>query len=774
MEFPDQLDTTVQTGSSQATPTKMKICPKCGMERLPTTNVCPADGTILRDSEPAADNPLSTLSETYEFIGETGRGGMAVIYKAKNRKTGRLVAIKKMLASSLTETAFLRFQQEAKAITSLRHPNIIMVHEFGVAEDGEPFMVMDFIEGSNLGELIKEKGSLTIDESMHRFIQLCDALQHAHAAGVLHRDLKPGNVMLSSADGSFADARLVDFGIAKLMAKEGEEAEKLTMTGQLFGSPPYMSPEQCRGFSLDARTDIYSMGCVMFEALTGRVPIRGQSVLETIMMQVSEPAPSMKEVCPDKDFPPILETIIAKALAKDADDRYQTMRELMVALMEAGIELRTPGTIKTTVVTPLRQSLLPPSAYIAIISLIVSAFAIFGWQKEDALNKKNALLEASRKERDQLLSWTPHNELTDEWLGQILQTDLGRVEIDLTGADKLTDSGMWKLTKLQQLQKVNLTGTNIGDEGLKALATLPQLKSLDLTQTNITNEGMKTLLAVRNLKFLGVAQTRVKNDGLATIGKMSNLKKLSIGFLPWVDQKGIEQLQTLRLQWLFMPGLGLGDSLKSLCKIRTLVLLDLQGSVLSDARLSQIKDMVWLQSLDIRGTAVTAQGMEYLSNLGELRYLYAGKLGIGDSAIDPLLNLQKLYELDLNATRITDKGVVKLAGIKSLQNLNLASTRVGDDGVAALATLPKLEKLDLDGTDITDVGLQKLKACKTLKVLRISSCSRLSRAGVERFDKEFNQLDKQEKILAESESDAEVKRVLDVDIRSNSRPWKRE
>ncbi len=129
---------------------------------------------------------------------------------------------------------------------------------------------------------------------MHRFIQLCDALQHAHAAGVLHRDLKPGNVMLSSADGTFADARLVDFGIAKLMAKEGEEAEKLTMTGQLFGSPPYMSPEQCRGFNLDARTDIYSMGCVMFEALTGRVPIRGQSVLETIMMQVSEPAPSMK------------------------------------------------------------------------------------------------------------------------------------------------------------------------------------------------------------------------------------------------------------------------------------------------------------------------------------------------------------------------------------------------------------------------------------------------------------------------------------------------
>ncbi|MCC7531894.1 MAG: hypothetical protein IT342_25555, partial [Candidatus Melainabacteria bacterium] len=129
MQSFDQLDATLQTGSGHAAAPKMKICPRCGMERLPTTSVCPADGTILKDSVPAADNPLSTLSDAYEFIGETGRGGMAVIYKAKNRKTGRLVAIKKMIASTLTETAFMRFQQEAKAITSLRHPNIIMVHE---------------------------------------------------------------------------------------------------------------------------------------------------------------------------------------------------------------------------------------------------------------------------------------------------------------------------------------------------------------------------------------------------------------------------------------------------------------------------------------------------------------------------------------------------------------------------------------------------------------------------------------------------------------------
>ncbi len=766
MEVPEQLDTTVQTGPSQAA-TKMKICPKCGMERLPTTNVCPADGTVLRDNVPSADNPLSTLSETYEFLGETGRGGMAVIYKAKNRKTGRVVAIKKMLASTLTETAFMRFQQEAKAITTLRHPNIILVHEFGVAEDGEPFMVMDFIEGSNLGELIKEKGALSVEESMHRFIQLCDALQHAHAAGVLHRDLKPGNVMLSSADGSFADARLVDFGIAKLMAKDGEEAEKLTMTGQLFGSPPYMSPEQCRGFELDARTDIYSMGCVMFETLTGRVPIRGQSVLETIMMQVSEPAPSMKEVCPDKDFPPILETIIAKSLAKDAADRYQTMRELMVALMEAGIEMRSPGTIRTVIQKVQKPPLVPPWVYISVICFLLFTSMIVGTAREDSLKKKSMALKQSEQERLNLLQWTPAKKIQDSMFASWLTTDLNCEKLDISGSSLLTDKAMLAVTKLKNLRILILSDTNIGDDGMKPLVELQKLHRLDLKRTKVSDEGLKPLLQLKELYVLGLVQSQVSNEGMATIAKMRQLNNLAISYIPRVNGSGVEKLKDLHLNFLFMAGIVLKDCLQSLSQMHSLRTLDLKGSDLSDSKMEDLKEMVQLTNLNMVGTRVTTTGMKHLANLRLLENLYIGKLDIEDPAIDALVNLEHLVELDLGSTKITDAGVVKLANIKSLRNLSLISTLTGDKGVAALATLPNLEKLDLSGTEISDESLKKLRFCKTLKFLTISYCPRITRAQVVKLDREFNKLDEIENKLEEANSGELVKRALTIEYNND-------
>lgn len=773
MDSHDDIDATLETGSAHAAAVKMKICPKCGMERQPSTRVCPADGTVLGDGEPASNNPLSTLSEKYEFLGETGRGGMAVIYKAKNRATGRMVAIKKLIAATLTETAFLRFQQEAKAITSLRHPNIIMVHEFGVAEDGEPYMVMDFIEGSNLGQLIKDKGHLTVEESMHRFIQLCDALQHAHSAGVLHRDLKPGNVMLSSTDGSFADARLVDFGIAKLMAQEGEEAEKLTMTGQLFGSPPYMSPEQCRGFELDARTDIYSMGCVMFEALTGKVPIRGETILETIMMQVSQAAPSMKEVRPDLEFPTILEAIIAKTLAKDAADRYQSMRELMVALMEAGLEMRAPGTIQHTVVAVQQQrSLFPTYVYVGVICFTIFVSAVFGFVKQAALNKKSSELEQSIVYRQSLLTLMPSEKLTDRMVSEILQNDLGRSEIDLQGADQITDNSMKNVARLKNLTAIDLTDcVQISDEGLKPLTKLRNLHKLMLDRTQISDQGLKSILEMEQLTVLSLTQTRVTNKGLALIAQMHNLNNLSLNYLPQVKGKGIEQLKNLHLQYLFLKGTKLDNSLRAISQMETLRVLNLHDSFLNNDSFSQLKDMVQLRNLDIGGTAVNNKGIGYLQNMRWLKKLDLSNLNIDDEAIATILNLKSLWELSLSYTGVTDSGVKRLAEIETLTNLNLSSTPVGDEGVAALTRLAHLERLDLNDTNVTDRVFDKLLDCKSLKQLRISGCPRISHDAVERFDLKFNNIVPQEQRLDELNSTADVKRALNVDYSIETQPW---
>lgn len=750
------------------------------MERLPTTNVCPADGTILKDSIPASDNPLSTLSDAYEFICEIGRGGMAVIYKAKNRKSGRVVAIKKMIASTLTETAFMRFQQEAKAITSLRHPNIIMVHEFGVAEDGEPFMVMDFIEGSNLGELIKEKGSLTVEESMHRFIQLCDALQHAHAAGVLHRDLKPGNVMLSSSDGSFADARLVDFGIAKLMAKEGEEAEKLTMTGQLFGSPPYMSPEQCRGFALDARTDIYSMGCVMFEALTGRVPIRGQSVLETIMMQVSESAPAMKEVCPEKDFPPILENIIAKALAKDPDDRYQTMRELMVALMEAGIEMRAPGTIQTTAIPtiPEKRFSVPLSVYTGVLCFVATAFALSGWLIGVGNKHEVKSIEVTRQVATDLLLWAPRKDLTDQMLKSLVQPDLVINNLDLEGAENISDLGFAPISKIQLVERVSAKNTKLGDDGLAKIVQLPNLRSLELTGTQVTDKGVENLRKAKNLSSLSLNLTRVTDRGLSIIGQMNKLSTLAIGYLPAVTSSGLCQLKDLHLSTVDFSGLQITPSVMSmLAGKHSLKWIILQDSSLSDTSIKEIANMSRLQKLNINGTPVGDEGFAQLTKLNSLWQLQAGQTNVGDNGISHLLNLPRLRELNLNSTKITDEGVAKLSQIKTLRKLCLVGNQIGDQSLRSLSNLPYLQELDMDGTNITNDGLKWLKNYKSLTYICLSRCNHLSRTEVERIAEEITHREETDAARAESDMNSasqkrpEIGSRLQVDFNPPSSGW---
>jgi serine/threonine protein kinase/Leucine-rich repeat (LRR) protein len=736
-------DATLKTGADPVEAPKMKICPKCGMERLPTTTICPADGTVLKDFSKDPGSPLSSLSQNYEFLSELGRGGMAVVYKARNLKSQEIVAIKKLLAATLTETAMMRFQQEAKAITSLRHPNIISVHEFGVADDGEPYMVMEYVEGSNLGELIREKGSLTVEESMHRFIQLCDALQHAHAAGVLHRDLKPGNVMLSEKDGSFADARLVDFGIAKLMAKEGEEAEKLTMTGQLFGSPPYMSPEQCRGFALDARTDIYSMGCVIFESLTGRAPLRGESILETIMKQVNEVAPSMKEVCPEKDFSPALEAIVAKALAKDPADRFQTMHELMLALMQSETQygLKNLTVTSTAPVKELKKNYsVPISLLLTVICFVGLMFAGKHYWNDYVEKKKVADLKASVKTRRKIFGQIPHNERTDETLQNLFQTDIGIDSLNLNGS-KVTDASAIYIAKQKSLKALNLGQTKIGDGTLKAITELRQLEWLDLGGTAVTDEGLANLKSFNTLRHLSLDKTRITDKGLKHILKMSQLRNLDLSYIPDITSEGVKKLAALKLVRLNLCGYSLKDSLKTVSQMETLKQLDIGRSSLSDRTIDQLKDMTNLVALSINGTEVTSDGFKYLSGLKNLQRLNASRLKINDDSVVHIMNLP-IFVLDYSVTQITDKGCVALSKMPHLANLNLRATQIGNAGLAAIVKAPNLKTLDVGQSRITDDGLPSL--VKTdIGLVNLHGCYGVSGPGIDKLDEDVNHIEAQ-------------------------------
>ncbi|MBX9670360.1 MAG: protein kinase [Candidatus Obscuribacterales bacterium] len=312
---------------------KVKKCPACNEEYQDSNLVvCPKDRTMLLT--PQKDELLGQiLNDRYKVVEEVGRGGMSAVYKGIHELMDRTVAIKVLLPQLVSDQISIkRFQQEAQAASHLQHPNVITVYDYGFVASGQPYLVMDFLEGESLSDIIRRDKQVQVKRMIPIFMQACEALEHAHQKGVIHRDLKSSNIMLIDFEGKKDFVKVVDFGIAKLMPSSGKQSQNLTQTGEVFGSPIYMSPEQCMAQSLDARSDIYSMGAMMYESLTGHPPLMGNSIIDTMQMHMSTPPKPFKEIRPDLDIPETLERVVLKALAKKPEQRYQSMQELRDAL----------------------------------------------------------------------------------------------------------------------------------------------------------------------------------------------------------------------------------------------------------------------------------------------------------------------------------------------------------------------------------------------------------------------------------------------------------
>jgi tRNA A-37 threonylcarbamoyl transferase component Bud32 len=275
--------------------------------------------------------PGTVFGDRYEIISFVGAGGMGVVYKAKQLSMERIVALKVLHPALVSDPiSKKRFGHEAKAASSLSHPNLIVVHDFGFSSSGQPFMVMDYLDGPTLHDLVDQSGPLAIDQFIDVFSQCCSGLGHAHKRGVIHRDVKPGNIaMTSGPDEPTNVVKLLDFGVAKVVNEVKLAGHQdMTNPGAIVGSPYFMSPEQCCGQEVDARTDIYSLGCVMYMSLTGALPFAGEDAVETMYMHIREPVPSFGMTRPDLDLPEEAEKIVHKALEKNPEKRYQNAEEL--------------------------------------------------------------------------------------------------------------------------------------------------------------------------------------------------------------------------------------------------------------------------------------------------------------------------------------------------------------------------------------------------------------------------------------------------------------
>lgn len=273
--------------------------------------------------------------DRYSIIGELGSGGMGTVLKATHVQLNKPVAIKVLNMELIKDrTSLSRFETEAKAGGQLAHPNLVAVFDFGYTIDGEPYFVMEYVEGFSLSELVKRSGKCSSSDFVFVFGQALKALNYIHKKNVIHRDIKSSNIMLQFIEGD-RYVKLLDFGIAKVLADTGVTMQQLTATGEAVGSPLYMSPEQCKGSHVDIRSDIYSLGCVMHECFAGYPPFRGGNAMQTIHMHQNDPPAPLAGLCRSEQEL-LIASLIHKCILKRPEDRFQSAAELGMHLEQIG------------------------------------------------------------------------------------------------------------------------------------------------------------------------------------------------------------------------------------------------------------------------------------------------------------------------------------------------------------------------------------------------------------------------------------------------------
>ena len=340
----------------------MKTCPVCGKEYPDTVKFCPVDGSTLRAKNPTADLVGQVVADRYAIIKKLGEGGMGAVYLGEHVKMGRKSAIKVMNPAMANDPdAISRFNREASNASRISHPNVCQIYDFGETPEGIIYLAMEFIEGAALTDIIEKEGALPPLRAVRILKQSADALAAAHDLGIVHRDLKPDNIMIVQGRDGSDIAKVVDFGIAKAVA--GDEAgQKVTKTGLVVGTPEYMSPEQLSGDKLDGRSDIYSLGLVFYRMLTGVLPFQADSAQETMIKRLTDEPMPLSGARPDIAFPPGLQAVLDKALARSPSARYANATDFGREAEAAVAGMAVPGTRVAEQVTTMATQLMDADA----------------------------------------------------------------------------------------------------------------------------------------------------------------------------------------------------------------------------------------------------------------------------------------------------------------------------------------------------------------------------------------------------------------------------
>jgi len=573
---------------------------------------------------------------------------------------------------------------------------------------------------------------------MPLFKQICSALAHVHARGVLHRDVKPSNVLIARDKDGRDLVKLVDFGLAKLLDQD-DFARRLTATGDVKGSPLYMSPEQCQAKEMTPASDMYSFGCLMYETVTGVPAFNGENALHTMYMHTNVKAPPMSQ--PDVVVSKELQEIIFKCLEKDPRRRYQTAKDLLIDLakFEAGT---------------YRCSLMPrrfirsffPSAKNALLLLLVAVCTTFA-----------ARLLQPRQAVEQLSAG-------DKYVKEHISRWGNAQQIDLAG-QPLTTVGMKCLEHLPRVRSLNLAHTNINDDALEVLSHMPNLEVLNISETAIDDAGLSKLHLLHSLRELTARGCHVTDKGISALASLPyltvldaencwlevdrlvlprELQILTIGsqktYIKWGETARNNLANLAHLRKLYVNGELVPEPVvEAICHSPELWYVSFKESILRDcsgfASSNSIRVLDFesakitpdllgklpqnLQSIVLKNTGLRDADLVELDKLVGLRWLDLSYNSLTDECIRHFLTAKKLEHLNLSATNISPQGIVQLSNLTHLKELLLYDTRVDDQSLATLGQLRQLELLDLVSTQITTKGLAYLAPLPKLAHLEL-------------------------------------------------------
>lgn len=575
----------------------------------------------------SADSPKRI--SRFELLEQLGEGGIGTVYKAMDPLLQKVVAIKVLNAGQLSPDQQVRFQNEARTLAELKHPAIPEIFNFSISEGGAPYLVMEFAEGKSLSSILEQETFLSVDTALDITRQACDALQNAHSAHILHRDIKPANIIISDT----GTVKIVDFGLAKF-ENDVNANQFQTKTGLLIGSPLYMSPERFRSAKIDARSDIYSLGCVLYEMLTGEPPYAGESSLDTANMHLDSALPLLPErVECTQIIRENLQSILNRCLAKKPEERFKSMQDLEIALdnvTQSDSEL-VPG--DESALQKKRSILSWTVVCVVLVALIFAGRAlmltILPEAKEEALPKSTVSM--SSPDVISLLSGD------DPWF---MANHAAKANPNVSDEDfrKLAKSD-----RRDDVEKIQIDASSIDGTGIKYLKGM-KIKSIKIYSPNLSEQAFDFLPPTLTDLQIGCAE-KIPLSGYKKLAK-TNIESVKLGNMQIPDGALLELAKMPRLGAFYIrneiPGRRIHIDPKPIALMHHVIFLEINGCDFTNKDLPIVTSMKQLEALNLENLDIDDSKLETLSSLPHLRDVRLRKTKITIAALEKLEKIKSV------------------------------------------------------------------------------------------------------------------------------------